>query len=561
MSKELKKRTNEKEKIIVLMIVDGNSNFISKELIYTGITRAKKKLFIFLGTIVLVVVLGLPFLLKKDNVINKDTDTKKVTSVYRMSGYSLEAFDLYFLNSEDNKNNMVYSPLSIKYALEMLHDGSSGNSKAQLGAIIGDYEAKKYLNSANMSFANALFIQDESKNAIKNNYINTLNNKYNASIIYDSFNSPDNINKWISDKTLGLLKDVVDDVKDKDFLLVNALGIDMEWKNVIQPVPEKEPYDKLHSDFDGEFIVTYPHEKEAIDPITYYVEVGLLDSDYFPTINFNGKDSKGLMFAASINNYDIINTLGKENIENNIRKEYEKFVAADTCGEASYESTDKVVSKYMSELGANYKDVASSTDFRYLDNEDVKVFAKELKEYNNTTFEYVAIMPKEKELADYIKNVNVKDINKVISDLVPITLEASEKNVITKIEGMLPIFKFDYDLNLQKDLETLGVKDIFDIDKADLSNLTTMQKTYISEVKHKANIEFSNEGIKASASTIVGGKGDIGCEFDYLYEVPVKTIDLNFDKPFMFIIRDKYTGEVWFAGSVYEGIAQDLHMK
>ncbi len=521
----------------------------------------KKKLFIFLGTIVLVVVLGLPFLLKKDNVINKDTDTKKVTSVYRMSGYSLEAFDLYFLNSEDNKNNMVYSPLSIKYALEMLHDGSSGNSKAQLGAIIGDYEAKKYLNSANMSFANALFIQDESKNAIKNNYINTLNNKYNASIIYDSFNSPDNINKWISDKTLGLLKDVVDDVKDKDFLLVNALGIDMEWKNVIQPVPEKEPYDKLHSDFDGEFIVTYPHEKEAIDPITYYVEVGLLDSDYFPTINFNGKDSKGLMFAASINNYDIINTLGKENIENNIRKEYEKFVAADTCGEASYESTDKVVSKYMSELGANYKDVASSTDFRYLDNEDVKVFAKELKEYNNTTFEYVAIMPKEKELADYIKNVNVKDINKVISDLVPITLEASEKNVITKIEGMLPIFKFDYDLNLQKDLETLGVKDIFDIDKADLSNLTTMQKTYISEVKHKANIEFSNEGIKASASTIVGGKGDIGCEFDYLYEVPVKTIDLNFDKPFMFIIRDKYTGEVWFAGSVYEGIAQDLHMK
>ena len=30
----------------VLMIVDGNSNFISKELFYTGITRAKKKLFI-----------------------------------------------------------------------------------------------------------------------------------------------------------------------------------------------------------------------------------------------------------------------------------------------------------------------------------------------------------------------------------------------------------------------------------------------------------------------------------------------------------------------------------
>ena len=30
------------------------------------------------------------------------------------------------------------------------------------------------------------------------------------------------------------------------------------------------------------------------------------------------------------------------------------------------------------------------------------------------------------------------------------------------------------------------------------------------------------------------------------------TIDLDFDKPYMYIIRDKSTGEVWFAGTVYE---------
>ena len=85
-----------------------------------------------------------------------------------------------------------------------------------------------------------------------------------------------------------------------------------------------------------------------------------------------------------------------------------------------------------------------------------------------------------------------------------------------------------------------------------------MQKAYIDEIKHKASIEFSNEGIKAAAATTVGGKGDMDCSFDYLYKVPVKKIDLTFDKPFMFIIRDKNSGEVWFAGSVYEGIAQDF---
>jgi len=32
-----------------------------------------------------------------------------------------------------------------------------------------------------------------------------------------------------------------------------------------------------------------------------------------------------------------------------------------------------------------------------------------------------------------------------------------------------------------------------------------------------------------------------------------KKIDLTFDNPYMFVIRDKDTGEVWFTGTVYEG--------
>ena len=76
--------------------------------------------------------------------------------------------------------------------------------------------------------------------------------------------------------------------------------------------------------------------------------------------------------------------------------------------------------------------------------------------------------------------------------------------------------------------------------------------TFISDTVHKANISFSNDGIKASAVTLAGGMGDGGCNFDYFYEIPVKEIDLTFDKPYMYIIRDKESGEVWFAGTVYE---------
>ena len=50
----------------------------------------------------------------------------------------------------------------------------------------------------------------------------------------------------------------------------------------------------------------------------------------------------------------------------------------------------------------------------------------------------------------------------------------------------------------------------------------------------------------------MGGRGAAGCGFVYNFDVPVEVIDLTFDKPYMFIIRDKNTGEVWFVGTVYE---------
>ena len=49
---------------------------------------------------------------------------------------------------------------------------------------------------------------------------------------------------------------------------------------------------------------------------------------------------------------------------------------------------------------------------------------------------------------------------------------------------------------------------------------------------------------------MVGGAGAAGA-WDYLFEVPFEEIDLTFDKPYMFVIRNKDTGEVWFAGTVY----------
>ena len=54
---------------------------------------------------------------------------------------------------------------------------------------------------------------------------------------------------------------------------------------------------------------------------------------------------------------------------------------------------------------------------------------------------------------------------------------------------------------------------------------------YINDAKHKANIEFTQDGIKAAAATFIGGYG-AGEPFNYEFDVPVEEIDITFNKPY-----------------------------
>lgn len=467
---------------------------------------------------------------------NKEIQNNNQYLAYRLSGNSLEDFDLYFLQLENEKKNKLYSPLSIKYTLGMLEEGAVDESKDQISNIIGTYSSKKYVNSENMSFANALFIKDSYKNSIKSSYVNKLSTKYNAEVIYDSFATPNVLNSWVSDKTFNLINNLVDDISAQDFILVNALAIDMEWVNKIQS--EHDSYN-----------VYYPHEEfnKWIDPLDI-IDYHALE---FDGISYNVKSAE---IGAVANRYDIVNVIGEDTIRETVGNEYKKWLAEGGCGNVEDEpDVETYLDGYIKEIDRSYKHISSSTDFYFHVDEDVKVFAKDLKEYNGTTLQYIGIMPKNDSLDNYIANTNATNINKLINNLKSIKLNNFKEGVITEISGYVPMFKFDYELDLKNDLNKLGITNVFNPDKSNLSNLTK-DSAFIDQVLHKANIEFSNEGIKAAAATEVGGAGADGCAFDYLYDVPVEKIDLTFDKPYLFLIRDINSGEVWFAGTVYEPV-------
>ena len=509
----------------------------------------KKKIAIIIGVVVvLVLVLGGVLFLNKDKLFKKDSNSttsgevekKFVLADYKMTGNDLQNFDLYFMQLENNGKNKVYSPLSIKYALEMVGEGADGDSKTQIDSVIGDYVARKYTNSSHMSFANALFVRDSYKESVLDSYISTLKTTYGAEVIFDPFKSPEVINNWVSGKTFKLIPNLMDNVDGLDYVLVNALAIDMEWKNKIQ---------SEHDDYR----VRFPHEHVTIpkydDFVTDSYSVISLDcAGYYP-LKFKdvSYQVKSVEIAAVANRYDVISEIGEDNIRKTVASEYDKWLK-ETEMDTSEENFN--IETYMKEIKSNYNHLSTSTDFLFYDDENVKAFAKDLKTYDGVTLQYVGIMPKKQGLTDYIKNTDASEVNNVIANLKDIRLDSFEDGYMTIIGGYIPMFHLDYELDLKNDLKNLGITDIFDENKANLTKLS--DGSYIDTAVHKANIDFSNEGIKAAAATAMGGKGATDGGFDYFYDVPLIYIDLTFDNPYMYFVRDKETGEVWFAGTVYE---------
>ena len=352
-------------------------------------------------------------------------------------------FTMQFLKLENNKKNLVYSPLSIKYALKMLNDGAEGNTKAQIENVIGNLSLSKYNNIDNiLSLANGVYIKDTYSKNIKESYKNILEERYNAEINYDSFNNATNVNNWIENKTLGIIKNMLEDssVQDAKMLLINALAIDMEWK--------------------------------------------------------------------------------------------EKFDESNTSGENFYlEDGTKMKASMM------HKQTTDNSTSYYKD-ENVTALSMDLKEYDGNTLEFIAIMPKN-DLQKYINTLTNEELDNILNNLTPAS------NTEDGLDISIPRFSYDYNLKLKSDLINMGITDAFNPELANFSNMST-EELYVSDALHKADIDFTEKGIKAAAATVIVMK-----EMAIL-EDETNPIEIKIDNPFMYLIRDKHTGETWFVGTVYE---------
>ena len=129
------------------------------------------------------------------------------------------------------------------------------------------------------------------------------------------------------------------------------------------------------------------------------------------------------------------------------------------------------------------------------------------------------------------------------------SLDASVVNAVTAalaftfdIALTMPKFEFESDFSLSRTLADMGMPIAFVPGQADFSGMNGEGRLFIQDVVHKAFVSVDEEGTEAAAATavIVG------------IESVRQTVEVNVDRPFVFLIRDIETGTILFVGRVLD---------
>ena len=133
-----------------------------------------------------------------------------------------------------NKNYLI-SPYSIEIALNMLRDGASDETKNEIDKVIGTRKINDITIKDKVEVANSIFINNAYEKFVLSTYKDNLKNNYDAEVYtYNLDELVDKINSWVNDKTKGMIDKLLEkgDVDENYVLgLLNALAIDIEWKN------------------------------------------------------------------------------------------------------------------------------------------------------------------------------------------------------------------------------------------------------------------------------------------------------------------------------------------
>ncbi|MBB5282101.1 serpin B [Rhabdobacter roseus] len=109
-----------------------------------------------------------------------------------------------------------------------------------------------------------------------------------------------------------------------------------------------------------------------------------------------------------------------------------------------------------------------------------------------------------------------------------------------EVEVGLPRFTLDYEVNLNSTLEKMGIRRVF-TGAAELTGISKNDQLLVSFVKQNTYLGVDEKGTEAAAVTTIGIE---------LTSAPAQAVPYIFDRPFVFIISEKTSNTILFAGRI-----------
>ena len=390
---------------------------------------------------------------------------------------------------------------------------------------------------AGIIVVNEIFNKDESQDIIKptpspENII--LTNNYTIDIIRE-FNNGNTSNYLISPYNieigLNMLRDGADGMTKEE--LDKVLG-----NRVINNISVKDKIGVAN----GVFIKDIYKDNVKKD---YY---DILNTKYNSEIIYNPFTS-----PVKINNWVKEKTNGMidkilDRMDNNFVMGLASALAIDVKWQNEFECNETISNEFTkldnSKINVEMMHKTYNYNAKYIKNDEVEgiVIPYKKEDNSNVELEFVGILPNNS-VNEYIKNLTIDKLNNIFKN----ERSAGED---FNIKLSLPRFKYDYEpSDFIGILNNLGIKEAFNPDLANFKKMVEIPNynVYVGEAIHKTHIELNEKGTKAAAITYFGMYRSSA-----MMPIEIETVDVNFNKPFIYMIREKNTNEILFFGTVYE---------
>ena len=172
-----------------------------------------------------------------------------------------------------------------------------------------------------------------------------------------------------------------------------------------------------------------------------------------------------------------------------------------------------------------------SEEAMYLEDEKATGFHKY---YADKKYAFVALLPKEEvTISEYVASLSGDKLQSLLKNPVEVQVNAA-----------IPKFETYDEVLLNNTLESMGMEDVFDAKKADLSGIGSHVNgnLWVDRVIHKTHIEVDAKGTKAGAATVA----EILCE-SAMETLEAKTVYLN--RPFVYMIIECENNQPIFIGT------------